>query len=197
MNFEAKSHRPNGPDKAAEHGQIVLVFQGGGELGAYQAGVYDALHEAGMEPDWIVGTSIGAINASLIAGNEPGDRLARLREFWRLMSFKSFWNEGGTWPQLTQAMSYMNAVAHGLPNFFAPNPFAFFGQKMVLGPENAGYYTTAPLEKTLAGLVNFDLLNSGKPRLTVGAAEVRNGTMRYFDSRDMELCVKHIIASGA
>src|SRR5262245_44475943 len=90
----------------ATHDQTVLVFQGGGALGAYQAGVYQALHEAGIESDWIIGTSIGAINASLIAGNRHGDRLAALAEFWRRMAHKSAWSERTLWPQTSQSLSY-------------------------------------------------------------------------------------------
>jgi NTE family protein len=187
----------NGRHSVKDAGQIVLVFQGGGALGAYQAGVYQALHEAGIEPDWIVGTSIGAINASIIAGNNPDNRLPRLREFWRLMTFNSFWSHGGAWPLLSQQLSYFHTVASGLPNFFAPNPWAFAGPRMQLGPEHAGYYTTAPLEKTLLSLVDFDLLRSCRPRLTVGAAQVRNSQMRYFDSLDMDISPKHVLASGA
>jgi NTE family protein len=193
--FNGKAASKNSPTGAA--GQIVLVFQGGGALGAYQAGVYEALHEAGIEPDWVVGTSIGAINSSLIAGNEPAERVARLKEFWRLMTFNSFWSNGGAWPQLRQTMSYANTVMAGLPNFFTPNPMAFASRQFALGAENAGYYSTMPLAKTLLSLVDFDLISTCKPRLTVGAAQVRNSQMRYFDSRDMAIDVKHVLASGA
>jgi NTE family protein len=184
-------------NRASGVGQIVLVFQGGGALGAYQAGVYQALHEAGIEPDWVIGTSIGAINASLIAGNEPGNRLASLQEFWRRMAHKSAWHGSGAWPQLAQALSYWNLVGRGVPGFFEPNPMAFWGPHVVLGAEQAGYYSTAPLERTLSELVNFSLVNRCRPRLTVGAAHVRSSQMRYFDSRDMAIDVKHIMASGA
>ena len=85
--------------KANLPGQIVLVLQGGGALGSYQTGVYEALHEAGVEPDWIIGTSIGAINAALIAGNEPENRLAKLREFWQRVEQRPFWTRTGTTPQ--------------------------------------------------------------------------------------------------
>src|SRR6058998_3558052 len=91
-------------------GQVVLVLQGGGALGAYQAGVYQALHEAGIEPDWIIGTSIGAINASLIAGNEPQQRLPRLREFWQRMAYKAPWTSGSAWPQTSQSLSYWKTL---------------------------------------------------------------------------------------
>src|SRR5207245_874460 len=111
-------------DKPAEARQVVLVFQGGGALGAYQAGVYQALHEAGIEPDWIIGTSIGAINASLIAGNEVQDRLARLEEFWRRMQYKEIWG-ASAWPGLSDTMSYWTTVLGGIPGFFEPNPMAF------------------------------------------------------------------------
>jgi NTE family protein len=177
--------------------QTVLVFQGGGALGAYQAGVFQALHEAGVEPDWIIGTSIGAINAALIAGNEPGNRLARLEEFWRRMAHKSVWHASAAWPQLAQAWSYWNTLSCGIPGFFEPNPMAFWGTHTQLGPERAGYYSTEALRLTLGELVDFSLVNCCKPRLTVGAAHVRTSQMRYFDSRDMQLGTEHILASGA
>jgi NTE family protein len=177
--------------------QIVLVLQGGGALGAYQAGVYQALHEAGIEPDWIVGTSIGAINASLIAGNQPENRLPRLEEFWRRMTHQSPWDDWLVWPAIAQSLSYLRILTGGLPGFFEPNPLAAFGAHFPLGTDHAGYYSTMPLEKTLLELVDFALVNRCKPRLTVGAAHVRTSQMKYFDSRDMELGVKHIMASGA
>lgn len=192
-----KTKAPNGSAASTDNKQIVLVFQGGGALGAYQAGVYQALHEAGIEPDWIVGTSIGAINAALIAGNEPENRLDRLERFWNRMSHKNVWNLGAAWPLTAQSLSYMNTIINGIPGFFAPNPFAFWGPHMVLGKESAGYYSTAQLEETLTGLVDFQLMNRCKPRLTVGAAHVRTSKMHYFDSRDMAIGVKHIMASGA
>jgi NTE family protein len=178
----------NGQESAPS--QTVLVFQGGGALGAYQAGVYQALHESGIEPDWIIGTSIGAINASLIAGNEFENRLPRLEEFWRRMTHKSFWT-------MSQSLSYWNTLCNGIPGFFEPNPFAFLGTHVPLGANKAAYYSTAPLEKTLLELVDFSLINRCKPRLTVGAAHVRTSRMRYFDGRDGDINVKHILASGA
>lgn len=181
----------------AEQGRIVLVLQGGGALGAYQAGVYEALHEAGIEPDWMIGTSIGAINAALIAGNEPGDRLPALREFWRRMAHKSIWHEWGAWPRFMQAASYLSTITAGLPGFFVPNPLAFLGPHVRLGAENAGFYSTTPLATTLGELVDFKRIARNKPRLTVGAAHVRTSRMRYFDSRNDELTAQHILASGA
>jgi NTE family protein len=178
-------------------GQIVVVFQGGGALGAYQAGVYEALHEAGIEPDWIIGTSIGAINATLIAGNEIGDRVPRLKEFWQRMADKSFWHGWPTWAEAAQPLSYWKVLSYGVPGFFEPNPPAFFGPHVPLGADRAAYYSTAPLEKTLLELVDFSLINRCRPRLTVGAAQVRTSQMRYFDGRDVEIGVKHVMASGA
>jgi NTE family protein len=191
----AGAAKTNGHEAAPD--QTVLVFQGGGALGAYQAGVYQALHESGVEPDWIIGTSIGAINASLIAGNEPQNRLPRLEEFWRRMAHKSFWTNGSAWRQTAQSLSYWNTLFNGVPGFFEPNPLAFLGTHIPLGSDKAAYYSTAPLEKTLLELVDFSLINRCKPRLTVGAAHVRTSQMRYFDARDGEIHVKHILASGA
>lgn len=113
-------------------GQIVLVFQGGGALGAYQAGVYEAMQEAGLEPDWVIGTSIGAINAGLIAGNRPGKRLARLQEFWRRVQHGPFRQlTAASWGGGPEAFSALTAAA-GVDGFFQPNPWAFLGMKTVL-----------------------------------------------------------------
>ena len=178
-------------------GQVVLVLQGGGALGSYQAGVYQALHEAGIEPDWIIGTSIGAINASLIAGNPVEERLPKLQEFWKRMEQNPVWNLRDAFPGFTEKLSYWSTVTHGIPGFFRPNPLAHAGDAYVLGPERAGYYSTLPLQQTLEELVDFDLVNRCRPRLTVGAAHVRSSQMRYFDSRDGAITVKHVMASGA
>jgi NTE family protein len=176
--------------------QVVLVLQGGGALGAYQSGVYHALHEHGIEPDWIIGTSIGAINASLIAGNSREHRLERLKEFWSRMAYRPPFGIPA-WTGLPDIVSYWRTILRGIPDFFEPNHGAFLGTQVPLGVDSAGFYSTAPLEKTLLELVDFSLVNKCKPRLTVGAAHVRTSAMRYFDSRDGELGVKHIMASGA
>jgi NTE family protein len=178
-------------------GQVALVFQGGGALGAYQAGVYQALQEAGIEPDWVIGTSIGAINASLIAGNQPKDRVPRLREFWRRMKHGLLTQLAGAWPLLGPSAANGMTVATGLQGFFKPNPWAFFGAHATLGSEAAGYYSTEPLAETLSDLVDLKCLNAGAPRITVGAANVQSGQMRYFDSRESELGIRHVMASGA
>ena len=183
--------------QASSRSQVVLVFQGGGALGAYQAGVYQAMHEADIEPDWIIGTSIGAINAALIAGNKHADRLGKLKEFWRRIERQSVWNAAAAWPQTLQSLGYWQTLCMGVPGFFALNPAAFLGTRFILGADRAGYYSTAPLESTLTELVDFSLINRCRPRLTVGAAHVRSSEMRYFDGREMEINVKHIMASGA
>ena len=177
-------------------GQTVLVLQGGGALGAYQVGVYEALAQAGVEPDWVVGTSIGAINAGLIAGSPKGERIDRLCEFWKrvehgpgLSQFMPAW--------MAAAARNSVAVTSGVPSFFQPQPAAFLSPHLPLGPDAAGYYTTRPLMETLEELIDFGQLNSGDVRLTVGASNVRTSEMVYFDSRDIEIDVRHIMASGA
>ncbi|WP_262297701.1 patatin-like phospholipase family protein [Microvirga sesbaniae] len=180
-----------------ELGQVVLVLQGGGALGAYQVGAYQALHEAGIEPDWVIGTSIGAINASLIAGNAPEHRLERLREFWSRMQHEPWVELLGAWPLVGPLAMNLATMTQGIPAFFRPNLPAFLGLQLPLGSESAGYYDTSPLARTLSELADFDQINGRKTRLTVGAANVRTSEMRYFDNRDMELDIRHVMASGA
>jgi NTE family protein len=177
--------------------QIVLVLQGGGALGSYQAGAYQALQESGIEPDWVIGTSIGAINASLIAGNAPADRLPRLREFWRRVEQKPVWPQVSGWHDPSGQLDYWATVMRGIPGFFTPNMLAHAGPNVVLGAEAAGYYSTLPLMQTLNELVSFPTIGRNAPRLTVGAAHVRSSRMRYFDSRDTEITAAHVMASGA
>lgn len=196
-NGSAQSHGHDARAALKIPGQVVLVFQGGGALGAYQAGVYQALCEAGIAPDWVIGTSIGAINASLIAGNEPQNQLPALQEFWRRMAQKAPWDIKSVFPQLSQTLSYWQTLTTGLPGFFEPNPLAFSGPHVPLGSDRAGYYSTHPLRATLNELVDFSHLNKCTPRLTVGAAEVRTSQMKYFDSRDAAIDIRHIMASGA
>lgn len=180
-----------------ELGQIVLVLQGGGALGAYQVGAYQALHEAGVEPDWVIGTSIGAINASLIAGNAPEDRIERLQEFWCRVQHSPWVEMLGVWPLTGSLAANLTTISQGIPAFFRPNPLAFLGLHVPLGSESAGYYHTSPLARTLSELVDFERINGRETRLTVGAANVRASEMRYFDNRDMDLDIRHVMASGA
>jgi NTE family protein len=178
-------------------GQVVLVLQGGGALGAYQGGVYQALHEAEIEPNWVIGTSIGAINGAIIAGNEFGTRLDRLREFWKRIETDSFL-KGSLFPaQINAALTGMATMFNGVPNFYAPNHSAAFNLRSSVGIENAAFYSTKMLGATLTDLVDFELLKSMKPRLTVGAVNVRTGQMHYFDSRNEPITKDHVLASGA
>ena len=178
-------------------GQVALVLQGGGALGAYQVGVYEALHEAGIEPDWVIGTSIGAINGAIIAGNPPERRMQRLEEFWRIVRSDGNANLWGMWPAVANAVANASIVAKGIEGFFAPNPDAAWGMHVPLGVEKAAFYRTSPLQETLARLVDFGCVNEAKTRLTLGAVNVRTSEMRYFDSRDMALDERHVMASGA
>jgi NTE family protein len=179
-------------------GQVVLVFQGGGALGAYQGGVYQALHEAGIEPDWVVGTSIGAINGAIIAGNEPEARLPRLQEFWQRIEHKPLWGQALLGASAANAFAYMSAILGGVSGYYAPNQaIAWGGLAARLGVERAAFYTTAALRETVTRLVDFERLNAGKTRLTVGAVNVRTGKMHYFDSREMPIALDHVLASGA
>ncbi len=185
-------------DTARPPGQIVLVLQGGGALGAYHAGVFQAMHEAGIEPDWVIGTSIGAINAALIAGNAPQERLARMREFWRLVEWRDVFGFSRAVPSwIAGPFANLDTLARGVPGFFEPNPFALAGARAPVGLDHAAYYLTAPLRKTLDGLVDWKRIARGPMRLTVGAVSARTGAMRYFDSRTETIAAEHVMASGA
>jgi NTE family protein len=183
--FPQVSHAPIA-EQAKLPGQIVLVMQGGGAPGVYQAGAYQALHEAGIEPDWVIGTSIGAINGVLIAGNEAEHRVERLREFWARVETPL----PGPWSQIAPLLA-------GVPGFYHPNPAAAWGVDAEVGIERAALYSVDPLRKLLPGLVDFDLVNSGKPRFTLGLVSVRNGQIRYFDSQRETISLDHVLGSSA
>ncbi|HEU0204600.1 MAG TPA: patatin-like phospholipase family protein, partial [Burkholderiaceae bacterium] len=188
------------PERVPPPGQIVLVFQGGGALGAYQVGVYQALHEAGIEPDWVIGTSIGAINAAIIAGNPRERRMAQLEKFWESLEWRAPFglaNHAAARTDLWNPWANLTTIVQGVAGFFAPNPSSWWGVHTPLGVEHAAYYTTAPLRRTLNALIDFDLPNRCRPRLTVGAVNARTGEMRYFDSRFNPLQADHVMASGA
>jgi NTE family protein len=178
-------------------GQVVLVLQGGGALGAYQVGVFEALHEAGIEPDWVIGTSIGAINAALIAGSPPAGRLERLDAFWRHVQNPRAVAGPLDWLGMGNLVANMTTVMRGIPAFFEPNLPSLRGARASVGIEQAAYYSTAPLRETLGELLSLDCLNAKRTRLTVGAVNVRTSKMRYFDSRDAALSIDHVMASGA
>jgi NTE family protein len=182
-------------------GQVVLVLQGGGALGAYQVGVYQAMHEAGIEPDWVIGTSIGAINAALIAGNRPEQRLEKLHAFWDRVEQRA--SVPAAFAPFVAPFSGSNmfanvsTVTRGIEGFFKPSPHTWRGSHAMVGVEQAAYYDTAPLGGTLRNLVDFDYINEKHTRLTVGAVNVRTGAMRYFDNRHDHFAPQHIMASGA
>ena len=178
---------------------VALVLQGGGALGSYQAGVIDGLQAADIEIDWVAGISIGAINAAIVAGNPPERRVERLRAFWDKMtsslpSFPIFPNDFVR--EMVHEWSAGMVLATGVPGFFTPRlvPPTF------ASPGSAGalsYYDSAPLEETLDSLVDWDLVNDGPVRLSVGAVDVVSGNFRYFDSATERLDARHVMASGA
>jgi NTE family protein len=181
--------------------RVVLVLQGGGALGAYQAGVYQAMHEHDLTPDWIVGTSIGAINAALLAGNPKEVRMQRLKQFWDGISHR----DGFDPARLPDAqrrsnvwLSSIDTVLRGVPGFFMPRLFSMFPAGLPVAPEVASFYDTAALGDTLNSLVDFDCLNKpGGMRLTVNAMGVKTGALASFDTTSRTLGADHIRASGA
>jgi NTE family protein len=191
------AHNSLNPNKL----RIVLVLQGGGALGAYQAGVYQALHEHNLVPDWIVGTSIGAVNAALIAGNQAADRLQRVKAFWDRIAHPDGINMDRVDDGQRRAnimLGTIDTVMRGVPGFFTPRYFSGFPLGMTVPPEQASYYDTMPLRATLEELVDFDYLNQpGGIRLTVNAIKVNAGELVQFDSLNGELSADHVRASGA
>ena len=192
------------PATTPANAQRVLVLQGGGALGSYQAGAYQALCHHDFEPEWIAGISIGAINAAIIAGNPREKRVARLKEFWELVSSPVPWNpvtKSDRGRSLFNETSAALIAAFGVPGFFTPRfpPAALWPQG---NPQSQSYYDTAPLKKTLEHLVDFDRINDLKTRLSVGAVSVTSGNFRYFDNFEFKKLGKkigpeHIMASGA
>ncbi|KWK75152.1 patatin [Burkholderia ubonensis] len=187
------------PERMELPGQVVLVLQGGGALGAYQLGVFQAMSESGIEPDWVIGTSIGAINAALIVGNPPEHRYRRLAAFWRRVTERTELAGPVSLPGWDRLFAEMMIIGGGITGFFEPNPASWLGPMARLGVDRASYYRIAPLRDTLVSLIEPGLLNAGRPRLTVGAVNACTGEMRYFDSRDQHtpLTVEHIMSSGA
>jgi NTE family protein len=186
--------------------QRVLVLQGGGALGSYQAGAYRALCHFDFEPEWVAGISIGAINAAIIAGNEPAKRVDRLKEFWEMISSGTPWvpvpiTKGDRERSLYNETSAALVATFGTPGFFTPRvPPAPLWPKG--SSEAQSFYDTAPLRKTLERLVDFDRINDLKCRLSVGAVGVTTGNLKYFDNVEFNklgkrLGPEHIMASGA
>jgi NTE family protein len=185
--------------------ECILVLQGGGALGAYQAGVFEALCSVYREPTWLAGISIGAINAALIAGNPAATRVARLREFWELVSSSSASPAALAVAALAANLparetlndaSAAQVMLYGVPGFFKPRfppaPLQLRGT-----PGAISFYDTTPLLQTLERLIDFDRINAGAVRLSVGAVNVRSGNFEYFDSARQRLDARHVMASGA
>ncbi len=184
--------------------RIALLLQGGGALGAYQGGVYQALDEANLHPDWIAGISIGAVNSALIAGNPPEQRVEKLREFWETVSrspsgvpyFKSLEIKDETARRLLNQTRALDILLFGAPGFFTPRM-----PPSVLWPsgraDSVSYYDVAPLKSTLERLVDFDRINADGIRFSVGAVNVRTGNFICFDNKTDRIGVAHIMASGS
>ncbi len=181
------------------HEHTVLVLQGGGALGAYQAGVYEGLMEQGFEPDWITGISIGAINAALIAGNPPERRVERLAQFWDLVSSGSPLIPPASFDAFRPTLNWLSAasaVTFGVPGLFIPR-----APPPLLAPDGSvealSVYDSSPLKSTLEEFVDFDLINSAAVRLSLGAVKVRAGNSVYFDNRQSTIGADHVMASAA
>lgn len=184
--------------------KVVFVLQGGGALGAFQAGAYEALHRAGQEPEWLAGISIGSINAALIAGNRPARRLEALRRFWEEVTgapwlLGSCFEGGPLHEQMRAVCNESRATMStmlGAPGFFrprVPDLFSFLPGLM----RQTSWYDTSPLRDTLLTLIDFDYLNAEGPRLSIGAVDVETGNFTCFDSRETRITVDHVMASGA
>lgn len=207
-----ENHEPGGSavaaalaaDNRTPFEQVALLLQGGGALGSYQGGVYQALAEADLHPDWVAGISIGAINSAIIAGNPPDKRVGRLREFWETVSaspfgipyLKSLDSHDETQHQIVNQTQAMGALLFGASKFFVPR----LPPPMLWPPgsaDRASYYDNTPLRPTLERLVDFGRLNSGQTRFSVGAVDVCSGNFTYFDTTTHRIRVEHVIASGS
>jgi NTE family protein len=202
----SKTHRSQ---KRPGFDNVVLLLQGGGALGAYQGGVYQALAEADLDPDWVAGISIGSINAAIIAGNPPNERVEKLRKFWEGITTSPSLNimgggldsllaRGDTARSFFNQMSAITALVSGASGFFQPRiPSPWFHPPGTV--EATSYYDTTPLKATLEALIDFDRINAdhARPRLSLGAVNVRTGNMIYFDSPERIIKPEHVLASGA
>jgi len=204
MDSTAPGSEPKNSRVRPDFERIALLLQGGGALGSYQAGVYQALAEANLHPHWVAGISIGAINSALIAGNPPERRVARLREFWETITegplgfthIAPSEIKNDLLHQFVNQTRAVGALLWGAPGFFQPRipPPVFVP---VSNPGNLSYYDIKPLTSLLGRLVDFDRLNSGGTRLSVGAVNVRTGNLTIFDSVDKKIGPEHIVASGS
>jgi NTE family protein len=184
--------------------RIALLLQGGGALGSYQAGAYQALAEANLEPEWVAGISIGAVNSALIAGNAPEARVEKLREFWEAVStpplgvphLKSIEITDEFTRRFVNQTRALGILLFGAPHFFEPRvPSPLFWPSHLA--DSVSHYDVAPLKVTLERLVDFDRINAGNMRFSVGAVNVRTGNFTYFDSTTHRITPAHVIASGS
>ncbi|OGT37222.1 MAG: hypothetical protein A3F12_06540 [Gammaproteobacteria bacterium RIFCSPHIGHO2_12_FULL_38_14] len=180
--------------------RIVMLLQGGGALGSYQVGIFKGLHDAGYTPNWIISTSIGAINSAIIAGNKPDDRVKKLQEFWHTISTKTL-----PVPDelnnilLERFQHFLSAKCTewiGQPGFFSPRPVSPW-LSIESTADQLSYYDTEELRETLLRFINFDLINEKKIRLSMGAVRIATGNLVYFDNSKMEIKPEHVMASGA
>src|SRR5215475_633578 len=191
-------------DTRTQFEQVVLLLQGGGALGSYKAGTYQALAEANLHPNWVAGISIGAVNSAIIAGNAPDKRVDRLREFWETVCtsplgipyFKSIELRNALVHQFVNQARATNILLYGTPHFFTPRvpPAALWPAG---SPDKASYYDTAPLKATLQRLVDFDRINAGSMRFSIGAVNVGTGNFAYFDTTTDRIRPEHVLASGS
>lgn len=206
MNFQLRPNHITAADRRLPFDCIALLLQGGGALGAYQGGVYQALAEANIHPDWVAGISIGAINAAIIAGNPPESRVDRLREFWTQVTSAGPWHwsanpfvdlaRSDDTRNLLNQMSANLAAAFGAAGFFSARPLMPWLQPGgTLGATS--FYDTKHLKHTLERLVDFDRLNAGMTRFSAGAVNVRTGNFVYFDTTTHKIAPEHVMASGA
>jgi NTE family protein len=205
MNFQHRPHLTTA-ERRLPFECVTLLLQGGGALGAYQGGVYEALAEANIHPDWIAGISIGAINAAIIAGNPANSRVDRMREFWTHVTSSAPWDwQGNPFGDLARSddtrnllnqMSANLAVACGATGFFSARAVMPWLQPGgALGATS--FYYTSDLKRTLERLVDFDRLNAGMTRFSAGAVNVRTGNFVYFDTSTHKITPEHVMASGA
>ena len=199
---ESRRHAKT-PERLPLPDEVALVLQGGGALGAYQAGVIEGLEEKGIEVDWVAGISIGAVNAAIFAGNPPEQRVAKLRGFWEKVTAAlpalPFAGGGDEWREWMHIASAGMVAMQGVPGFFTPRLLT-----PALAPAKSlgalSFYDNAPLAATLDRFVDWELLNEGPVRLSVGAVNVETGNFRYFDTRGQRrdrIDARHIMASGA
>lgn len=188
--------------------KIAFVLQGGGALGAYQAGACQALIEHNINPDWLVGISIGALNTAIIAGNKPENRIAALAEFWKTIASEDSVVEQvhhmnpfmlDSFRKMISSLDTQNTILKGQSGFFKPrkNQFSLVGKMLNHDMEQLSYYDTSPLKDTLLKFVDFDLINSGSIRISLGVVNVQSGEFSYFDNTQEVLTPEHFMASGA